>query len=362
MNNIILNYLIKSFIKKFLIVISIFYLFGIILNLFEEVEFFKNLNVNFITPLILASIFIPSLIVKILPFIIFISSMWFMTVIKNNKDLLTLKIYGFSNIKVFVILALTAFTLGWMTLILANPITSSLSKYYEQVKANYSRDIDHLINFNNDGLWIKETIEGKQRFISSTKLENNLLRNVMIIHLNENSSLVEKINADSADIRNNEWILYDVKIFKTKDNLFTKHEFAEYKINSVYNLNKINGLFKNFDTMAFIDLLFNYEDLINNGYTKNFLNQSLHSLLTLPFFLALMTGLASILTMYNLKKSKSLHVIVVGLVTVVIIYYLKDFSLALGQIERVPLILSIWSPIIILTLLTFVGVLQINEK
>ena len=94
--------------------------------------------------------------------------------------------------------------------------------------------------------------------------------------------------------------------------------------------------------------------LINNGYTKNFLNQSLHSLLTLPFFLALMTGLASILTMYNLKKSKSLHVIVVGLVTVVIIYYLKDFSLAL--------ILSIWSPIIILTLLTFVGVLQINEK
>ena len=103
MNNIILNYLIKSFIKKFLIVISIFYLFGIILNLFEEVEFFKNLNVNFITPLILTSIFIPSLIVKILPFIIFISSMWFMTMIKNNKDLLTLKIYGFSNIKVFVI-------------------------------------------------------------------------------------------------------------------------------------------------------------------------------------------------------------------------------------------------------------------
>ena len=270
MNNIILNYLIKSFIKKFLIVISIFYLFGIILNLFEEVEFFKNLNVNFITPLILTSIFIPSLIVKILPFIIFISSMWFITMIKNNKDLLTLKIYGFSNIKVFVILALTAFTLGWMTLILANPITSSLSKYYEQVKANYSRDIDHLINFNNDGLWIKETIEENKVYLLN-KLENNVLRNVMIIHLNENSSLVEKNNADSADIRNNEWILYDVKILKQKDNLFTKHEFAEYKINSVYNLNKINGLFKNFDTMAFIDLLFNYEDLINNGYTKIFL-------------------------------------------------------------------------------------------
>ena len=41
---------------------------------------------------------------------------------------------------------------------------------------------------------------------------------------------------------------------------------------------------------------------------------------------------------------------------------LKDFSLALGQIERVPLILSIWAPIIALSLVTFVGVIQINEK
>ena len=58
-----------------------------------------------------------------------------------------------------------------MTLILANPITSSLSKYYEQVKSNYSRDIDHLINFNNDGLWIKETIDGKQRLSPQLNLK-----------------------------------------------------------------------------------------------------------------------------------------------------------------------------------------------
>ena len=37
MNNIILNYLIKNFLKKLLIVILATYCFGVILNLFEEV-------------------------------------------------------------------------------------------------------------------------------------------------------------------------------------------------------------------------------------------------------------------------------------------------------------------------------------
>ena len=58
-------------------VVLIFYSFGVILNLFEEIEFFKNLDVSIFTPLMLTSIFVPSLIIKLLPFIIFISSMWF---------------------------------------------------------------------------------------------------------------------------------------------------------------------------------------------------------------------------------------------------------------------------------------------
>ena len=44
MNKVILNYILKNYLKNFLIVVGIFYCFGLILNLFEEVEFFKNLD------------------------------------------------------------------------------------------------------------------------------------------------------------------------------------------------------------------------------------------------------------------------------------------------------------------------------
>ena len=82
--------------------IGIFYVFGMILNLFEEIEFFKNLDVSILKPIILTSIIIPSILLKLLPFIIFISSMWFMLKIRNNRDLLTLKVFGCSNLKIFL--------------------------------------------------------------------------------------------------------------------------------------------------------------------------------------------------------------------------------------------------------------------
>ena len=139
MSNIILNYLLKNFFITLLVFVIVFYTFGIILNLFEEIEYFKNLDVSFLTPVILTSIYIPSLIIKILPFIVFFASMWFMVRIRNNKNLLTLKIFGFSNFKIFLILAIAAFIVGWIVLFIASPISSSMSKYYRKTKSNYSK-------------------------------------------------------------------------------------------------------------------------------------------------------------------------------------------------------------------------------
>ena len=158
MRNIILNFIIKDFLITSLKVVLLFYSFGIILNLFEEIEFFKNLNTSFYLPLILTGMYIPSTIIQLMPFIIFISSIWFLVKIRNNKELLILKTFGYSNFKLFLILATTAFLLGWMILIILSPITSNMVKYYEKTKSIYAKDIDHLVTFNKNGLWIKKIL------------------------------------------------------------------------------------------------------------------------------------------------------------------------------------------------------------
>ena len=100
----------------------------------------------------------------------------------------------------------------------------------------------------------------------------------------------------------------------------------------------------------------------NKGYNKSYLDQNLNSLLSLPFFLFIMTAVASILTMNTLKKSNNFTFVVVGLITCVLIYFFKDLSLALGQTNRISLSLAAWMPIIAVGLFSSIGILQINEK
>jgi lipopolysaccharide export LptBFGC system permease protein LptF len=78
MSKIIFNYILKNFFKYFFLVVLIIYGFGIILNLFEEIEFFKKINVSIFLPFVLTIIYVPSTILNLLPFIIFVSSMMYM--------------------------------------------------------------------------------------------------------------------------------------------------------------------------------------------------------------------------------------------------------------------------------------------
>ena len=327
MNNIIYNYLIKNFLKTFFLTLGIIYCFGLILNLFEEIEFFKNLDVNIVTPLLMSSFYVPSLVIKILPFIIFISSMWFMLTTRNNKDLLMLKVFGYSNLKIFLILATTSFFIGWFVLIVFTPISSIMTKYYEKTKSNYSRDIDHLISFNKNGLWVKENLGNETRIISAAKPEGKTLIDVTIIYLDKNFQLKEKINSKTADINEKKWLLNDVTIFKNNSGMLVAEKTKNFLIETNYDYEKITNLFRNFDTMSFLELILDYKKLLNNGYNKSFLSQNLHTMLSLPFFLFMMTALATILTFNTLKRSNSSSFIVVGLLVSILVFYFKVYLL-----------------------------------
>ena len=84
MKKILFSYLLYGYLKTFLKVILIFYCFGVILNLFEEIEFFKNVSNSILLPVTLTALYIPNMIIKLLPFIVFISSMWFLLNLRNS--------------------------------------------------------------------------------------------------------------------------------------------------------------------------------------------------------------------------------------------------------------------------------------
>ena len=66
-------YLAKEFAKVTVKSILIFLSLGFIMNLFEEINFFKDIDNSFFYPILLTSLIVPSLLYEMFPFIILIS-------------------------------------------------------------------------------------------------------------------------------------------------------------------------------------------------------------------------------------------------------------------------------------------------
>ena len=121
-------------------------------------------------------------------------------------------------------------------------------------------------------------------------------------------------------------------------------------------------MYKNLNTISLLNLILNYSELNEKGYPKRLLNEKINKFASIPIFLFLMVVLAAIFTIGSLKDKKKLYYILISILTCVITYYFKDLSMALGQTEKINLTLSIWIPIIVISLFCSIGVIQINEK
>ena len=93
-------YLIKLFLKKVLIISLVFLSLIFILSIFDEISFFKDLDVNFFFPFLITILNAPSTLFEIFPFIFLIGSQFFFLELIQKNELEVLKINGLNNFKV----------------------------------------------------------------------------------------------------------------------------------------------------------------------------------------------------------------------------------------------------------------------
>ena len=71
------RYIVKEYLLIFLNVTMVFYSLIFILNIFEELSFFKNVDTNFLFPIFLTFLNVPSILYDIFPFIFLISTQFY---------------------------------------------------------------------------------------------------------------------------------------------------------------------------------------------------------------------------------------------------------------------------------------------
>ena len=354
------RYIIINFLKKFINVSLIFLSLIFILGILEEINFFKDIDVNFLTPYFLTLLNAPITLFEIFPFIFLISTQFFLYDLFKTEELNLLKKNGLSNLKIIKILFFLSIFIGIFNVAIYYNVASKLKFYYSNIKNDLSDDNKYLAMVTESGLWIKDEINDKKYIIKSKIIKDEFLFENIINEFSSDFKLLQTIQSKKIDISSKKWIVYNPSI--TIENNTEIISNGTLEISSNFNSEKINNLFSNissFDMFRLYDLKNDYEKF---GYSTDEIKIQILKLFTTPFFYGVLT-IFSFIIMFNFTKNKSLlfHIIT-GVLLSVIVYYINFIFNSLGNNGKIPVYPSIFFPLFIIFISSMIGLININEK
>ena len=353
------NYIGKQFLLTFLKTIFIFATLAFILNIFEEINFFKDLDVSIGIPIFLTFLNIPSIIFEIFPFIFLITTQFFFIKLIEQNENISFKNFGLSNSKIIKLLAILSFLIGVVLVTIFYNLSSNLKHSYLNIKNSYAKDNKYLAVITENGIWIKDAKDGVTSIINAENLKGNFLNNVDIVQFDEDFNFIQNISAKKINIKN--------KIWKSENALINNEQEAnkgvrDYQLNTNINFQDINSLFSNLKSLSIFelnDLKSKYKDI---NYSSIEIDSVIQKIISFPFYLMLMTILSSTIMM-NIKQNRTkIFHLIFGILISVIIYYLSFFFEELGKNEQVPVIVSIWVPLLMIGIVSMINLVRINEK
>ncbi len=353
-----IKFLIYSFYKSFLYVISIMLSLVFILNLLNELEFFKDIDVNISSTLLLSFLNSPSMIFEMFPFIFLISTQLFFIKLFNNNELEIFKYSGFKNSGVLLILSAVAIITGIFVTTLFYNLSSNFKNIYLEIKSKYTTDGKYLAVITKNGLWIRDKVGEKIYIVNSSKIEGNFLIKSFITEFDSDYNVIKNIKSQKIDITKKEWKIYDAKVYqnnisKNKKVLSVKTNFDYKRVQSLYSS------LSSFDLFELFELRKNYKKM---NYSLVEIDLQLLKLVSYPLYLVLMT-IFSALIMFRVKRLDGTTIkISLGLFFSVIIYYINNFFFVMGTTEKISTLPAVFVPLTMLIVLNFFMIRNINEK
>ena len=353
-----IKFLCSIFLKSFFYVLLVMFSLVFILNILSELEFFKDIDIGINFTLFLSLLNSPSMIFEMFPFIFLLTTQFFFIKLFNNNELEIFKYSGLKNSSILMIISFLSLFIGIIIVSVFYNFSANLKNFYLEKKSQYTTDGKYLAVVTQNGLWIKDEIDDKIYIINSSEIKDNFLIDNFITEFNNNYEVIRNIQSKKIDVSKKQWLISNAKVYNNNN-----YELREVlKINTNFDYKRIKTLYSNLSSLSvfqLFELKNNYKKL---NYSLTEVNMQILKIIAFPVYLVLITILSALI-MFKVKRlDTTTFKISLGLFISVIIYYINNFFLVMGNTERIPLILAIFTPLIILGLFNTFMIYKINEK
>ena len=358
------RYIINEYIKSLFVVIAVMLSIILLINLLDEFNFFKSKkDLKFIFFLIFTVLKIPNVLINLFPFIVLFAGIVFYLKIYNHNEVISLRVMGYSNIQIILIPALTSFVIGYVIVFLIVPFSSSMLRYYEDLRSEYN-ETKNLVFVNETGIWILDKNEKEKNIIRIEKINKDfsVVSQITIYNYDASNNFIRRIDATEGTIKDKNWLLNKVNIISINKKNNKDNYLNNYNYTSNVNISELKNVYKNTETTSLLDI--NKEMLIleDKGYSTIDLIIRYQKLISFPIYLLAMSILSGLMIINLGKTSNYLKYGSYGVIISIIIYFLNDLSITIAKSGIISVDFSVWIPIFLIILINLVGITQVNAK
>lgn len=295
---------------------------------------------------------IPRILDQALPFGVLFGSIACFHLWSRSHEFLVARVMGQNIWQALMPVMLTAFCIGCVQVAIINPIGSAAAKQYNFVMETVFGETDKSeLSVLTNGIWVRDNDATHNIIINGGSLEvqNSLILDPIIYHLNPNGQLQWRTQAASMKLTENGWIIADaVRVSNAGENTILGNVIMP----TVLRPSDLSESSLPPKTVSIYKLPNFIEVQQRAGLPVNPHLVFMHQLLSTPLKLTGLALLAASLTLTSFSRQTKIRIILVGVAAGFGIYFLSNFVYFLGSSAKIPYLLAGWGPAVMICLLS----------
>ena len=323
----------------FVVLVALIGLFDMI-EIMRRTSRFNNVTVAGIISLVLFKL--PHLAQKAIAFTVLFGGMMTFWRLNRHHELVVARSTGVSAWEFLTPVLIVAAIIGMIQIMLYSPFASAMMFRYEQLEAQTFKN-QSLGAISGKGVWLRQPIADGDYILHASQIKPPAmsLQNITIFKFRGTENFASRIDAKTAKLGIQQWHLEDVRITAPEKPLQTLNKLT---IPTNLTQENIQDSFGKPETISFWALPAFIQILEQAGFSALRHRLYWHAQLADPALLCAMILLAAAFTLRPTRRGGTTLMIVTGVATGVLIYFLTDIAHALGLSSRLPVFLAAWSP------------------
>ncbi|MDW4497625.1 LPS export ABC transporter permease LptG [Sulfitobacter sp. D35] len=351
------TYFARRFLYAFLVLtVVLFTLVALVEFVDQSRRFSSSDDVSFAQLVGLTFLAAPETINLILPLITMLATIALFIGLARTSELVVTRAAGRSAIRALFAPVTVALVIGGLAVSTLNPIVAAASKRYSELSEEYKTGRASSFSISSEGLWLRQGGEDGQSVIRAwrSNADASVLYDVTIIGYAPGGGPVQRIEAESASLRDGAWQLRDAKSWPLEVGTNAEanaREDANLEIPSSLTLERIRESFGNPNAVSIWEMPRFIAQLEESGFSARRHRVWFQSELARPLFLVSMVLIASAFTMRHTRFGGTGVAVLSSILLGFTLYFIRSFAQILGENGQIPILLAAWAPPVAGTLL-----------